>query len=176
MSGTILLERNLPLIWTPLEPGASALYTEQNQLILTLLDNLEDSLHHKPDGDAVNEIPRIEAKLNVIMHLLGQLLQDRQSSQSTESIRFSSDTLAWQVQQPLPGGSRLLVTLYPDPGVPLAMRFAAEVIDVRDHWMEVDMQGLAEDELAIWSRWVFRQHRRQVAQARSQASDKIRSD
>jgi hypothetical protein len=165
MPGTILLERRLPLSWV-LQGEAVTFVGQHNQLVFTLLDFLDEPHHHKPDTEHSVELMRIDAKLNIVMQLLGQLLQTRESSRPLVAIRFTSDTLAWQVEQPVPAGSLLQVTLSPDDSIPLAMTFTARVLGVSERWMEVDMHGLSEDELAIWSRWVFRQHRRQVAQAR----------
>ena len=167
MPGTILLERSLPLDWRPLDAEAQSLNTEHNHLVFSLLDNLDEPAFQKSESEHASELMRLDAKLNVIMQLLGQLLQSRQSPQAAVAIRFSSDTLAWRVAQAPAIGSRLQVSLYPDQTIPLALRFEARVLAVTDQWMEVDMHGLGEDEQASWSRWVFRQHRRQVAQARS---------
>jgi hypothetical protein len=167
MQGNILLERNLPLSWTLIDP-ATPRNAEPNHLIFTLLDNLDEPTHHKADMENVGEFMRIEAKLNVIMQLLGQLLQSRQAPPPVFAIRFTSDTLAWQVEQPLPVGSLLRVALYPEDRIPLALTFEAKVLGHDDHWLEVDMHGLNEEERAMWSRWVFRQHRRHVAHARIQ--------
>jgi len=166
MHGNILLERNLPLSWTALDP-ATPRNAEPNHLIFTLLDNLDEPAHHKADMENAAEFMRIEAKLNVILQILGQLLQSRQAPLPIHAIRFTSASLAWQVEQPLPVGSLLQVSLYPEDHIPLALIFEAKVLACEDHWLEVDMHGLNEEEQAMWSRWVFRQHRRHVAQVRS---------
>lgn len=166
MHGHILLERALPLSWTILQADALPL-TPDNHLLFSLLDHLDEPASHKAESDTASELLRVEAKLNVIMQLLGQVLQSRQALPPTIAVRFTNETLAWQVgTQTPPVGTGLALTLYPDHTIPLAITFAARVCGVTDGWMEVDMHGLHEDELAIWSRWVFRQHRRQVAQAR----------
>lgn len=167
MPGTILLERQLPLRWSPADTATGRIPAPQHQLIFTLLEHLDEPLLHKSEGEQTGELVRIETKLNIIMQLLGQLLQTRESPQTLHAIRFTSDTLAWKVEQALPIGSLLQVTVYPDQKIPLPVTFLASVIAVTDFWMEVDMHGLSEEERAIWSRWVFRQHRRQVAQARA---------
>jgi hypothetical protein len=166
MQAHILLERALPLSWTVLPEEAPSL-TPDNHLLFSLLDKLEEPVAHNMDAETANELFRIDAKLNIIMQLLGQVLQNRQPLPAATTIRFSSDSLAWQVAAPPPSvGSRMQISLYPDPGIPLAITFTARVREVAEPWMEVDMHGLHEEELAIWSRWVFRQHRRQIAQAR----------
>jgi hypothetical protein len=166
MHGNILLERSLPLIWTNQAAGLPSPTAVHNQIVFDLLDSLEEPTYHKADTENASELARIETKLNIIMRLLGQLLDSRQAPMPVVSVRFTSDTLAWQVEQPLPTGSLLQVSLYPDDRISLAINFEARVLVVKDGWMEVDMHGLDENEIAKWSRWVFRQHRRQVAQTR----------
>ena len=172
MHGHVLLERALPLSWCvlPADTPTQASGPAHNHILFNLLDKLEEPVSHKPDADNASELLRIEAKLNVIMQLLGLVLQNKEPLPPAVTLRFTNETLAWQVEQPLPVGSRLQLTLYPDPTIPLGMTFAAQVCGVMERWLEVDMHGLSEDEQAIWSRWVFRQHRRQVAQARFEPS------
>lgn len=169
MHGTILLERKLPLSWNLLEPAIPS-NTHSNHLVFTLLDNLEEPVYHKPDAEHASEFLRIEAKLNILMQLVGQLLQSRQSLPPMHRIRFTSDSLAWRVDQPPAMGSLLLVSLFPEARIPLALTFEAKVVGHEDMWLEVDMHGLNEEEQAMWSRWVFRQHRRHVAQTRSSSA------
>jgi hypothetical protein len=168
MQGHVLLERALPLSWRVLDNAVADATpaSPPNTLLFTLLDTLDESLTPKAEADNAGEMLRIEAKLNVIMHLLGQLLHNKEPLPPAVTLRFSNETLAWQVPRPVPIGTSLHVTLYPDPGIPLGMHFTARVCTQQANWMEVDMHGLSEDELAIWSRWVFRQHRRQIALAR----------
>lgn len=167
MHGHILLERTLPLSWTVLQTDAQASSTENNHIVFNLLDTLEEPAFHKSEAENANDLLRIEAKLNVVMQLLSQLLQNRQPALPAVAIRFTSDSLAWQMEQTLPVGSLLQVSLYPENSIPLAISFVARVLAATERWMEVDMHGLSEEEQTIWSRWVFRQHRRQVAQARA---------
>lgn len=169
MAGTILLERNLPLHWHVANEPNTTYTPEQNHLILGLLDTLEEPGHNKSESEHDSELKRIDAKLNLILQLLNQILQVRQTTQATVPVRFRSDNLSWQVQQPPAIGTRLQVSLYPEPSIPLAVHFEAIVVSNTDNWVEVDIQSLTEDEQAIWSRWIFRQHRRQVAQARTAA-------
>jgi len=166
MTGKILLERSLPLQWRVLDATSPPYHQEQNKLILGLLDTLEEGSHTKAEGEQATEWKRIDAKLNLILQILSQLLQDRQPPLASVAIRFLSDTLAWQIEQPFAIGTRLLLSLYPEVSIPLAIHFEATVIGTSDGWMEVDIQGLNEEEQAMWSRWIFRQHRRQVAHAR----------
>lgn len=171
MHGHILLERALPLSWRAAESAAALIASQSNHIVFAMLDSLEDAPQHKTDADKTSELLRIEAKLNVIMALLGEVLQTRQQRPAAVMLRFTNDTLAWQVEQSLPVGSLIQVSLYPDNTLPLGITFMARVLAVTDNWMEVDMHGLGEEEQAVWSRWVFRQHRRQVAQARTHPTD-----
>lgn len=170
MRGSILLERSLPLSWTQLESATAPVNPAQNRIVFSLLDNLAEPLTYTPDTETANELQRIEAKLNVITQLLGVLLQGRQSPPAAVMVRFSNDSLAWQVTSAPPVGTMLEVSVYPEDNLPLALSFTARVLAVEEGWMEVDMHGVNEDEQAIWSRWVFRQHRRQIATARTRTA------
>jgi len=172
MSGTVLFEHRLPLAWSVLATGEVGVSPEQNQLIFALLDSSDEIVQHHQDKEKAADLQRLETKLNVIMHLLGMLMQGQQKYPPDTVIRFSSDSLAWQAESPLQAGSLLSISLYPEDGVPLAMRFTATVLSFADGWLTVDLHGLNEDERAIWSRWVFRHHRRQVALQRAHSLSK----
>jgi hypothetical protein len=167
VAGNILLERSLPLNWSVQPPQGANVDTEHNQLVLSLLDTVEDSASRNTEHESSPEWLRVETKLNVIMQLLGQLLQARQPLPPTVDIRFTSDTLSWQVDTPPPPGSLLAVSVYPESSMPMPVQFLARVVGSESSWLEVDMHGLSEDQQAIWSRWIFRQHRRQIAQSRA---------
>ncbi|MEJ2362089.1 MAG: PilZ domain-containing protein [Gammaproteobacteria bacterium] len=176
MRGSILLERSMPLTWTRQESTAASVNPALNHIIFSLLDNLDEPLMSTPDSETASELLRIEAKLNVITQLLGLLLQERQSPQEAITVRFSNDSLAWHVISAPPVGTLLQVSLYPEVNLPIALGFEARVLAVEEGWMEVDMHGLSDDEQAIWSRWVFRQHRRQIAMARTRFAGHQASD
>lgn len=176
MPGNILLERSLPLNWTVQAPKAVLPDTQHNQLVLSLLDTVEESATRSPEHETSPEWLRVETKLNVIMLLLGQLLQARQPLPPAVDIRFTSDTLAWKTDQPLPPGSLLAVSVYPESSLPMPVEFLARIVAFEAPWLEVDMHGLSEEQQAMWSRWIFRQHRRQIAQARAADEPSKRPD
>jgi len=165
MQGHILLERALPLSWCVVESAHTEIPVH-NPALFAMLESMEEKLPHTADVNKSDELQRIEAKLNVVMSLLSELLQTRQPRPPTQLIRFTNETLAWQLNQALPVGSLVDVQLYPDAALPMPLRFVGKVLAVTGGWMEVDMHSLGEDEQGAWSRWVFRQHRRQVAQVR----------
>ena len=167
MSGTVLFERRLPLAWTALSADAQNNSTENNHLIFALLDSSDEIVLRNQDKELAADLQRMETKLNVIMQLLGMLLQGGQSHPPEQLIRFSSDTLAWQTESPLEPGCLLALSLYPEASIPLAVHFTVRVLSHGEGWLTTELQDLSEEERAIWSRWVFRQHRRQVALKRT---------
>lgn len=168
MSAQMLIERHLPMHWSRLPSGRTAPQIQSNQLAFAMLDAMEEPAQGRPDAEPHGEMARIEAKLNLILHLLGQLLHSNVSLPATHSIRFASDSVAWPCAE-IQAGERVLLELYLDSAVPVPIVLHGEVAAVLDGWARIDLTSLSEDHRASWSRWVFRQHRRDVAKNRQQS-------
>ena len=166
MSGQLLIERHLPLRWSGLPAGQPA-QVQFNQLAFALLDALEEPVHGRPDAEPHSDMLRVETKLNLILQLLTQLLHKDVTVPAAQTVRFASDSVAWSAPE-VNAGEQVMLSLYLDSAVPVPVVLHGAVSAVEDGWARLGLTSLGEELQASWSRWVFRQHRRDVAKNRQQ--------
>lgn len=128
---------------------------------------LEDPEHTPQDA----ALARVEAKLDLALELLGRMLAAEQPQSPPRAVRWSRLGAQIAVTQMRPVGSKHLLSLQLPTGLNLPLRLPVEVLasapradDQHDLWLAfpADACGL---ESAL-ERFLFRQHRRQIAASR----------
>jgi hypothetical protein len=132
---------------------------------------LEQTTHQQitRDTDFDTDIQRLEHKLNLVIQMLGQLMQTEQSRPEPHKLRLAAETIAWQYPS-AQIGQRYIITLFLYDSIAVPIQALVEVIDVTSEWCTARFVSQATDEQSAWERWVFSQHRRQVAQNREHVS------
>jgi hypothetical protein len=139
-----------------------------NQLVFALLECMGDNLSLARGEEKSSDIERLDHKINLVIFMLNNLIQPSQTRPAAHLLRLGADSLAWQSEAPLREGQRLLIELYLSPSLSLPLRCHVRIDAQKDGWVTAGLVGLAEDERAAWSKWVFRQHRQSIAQSREQ--------
>lgn len=140
-----------------------------NQLVFALLECMGDNLSLARGEEKSSDIERLDHKINLVIFMLNNLIQPSQTRPAAHLLRLGADSLAWQSEEALREGQRMLITLYLSPSLSLPLCCHVRITGQEDGWVTADLAGLAEDERTAWSKWVFRQHRQMVAQTREQA-------
>ncbi|WP_169577463.1 PilZ domain-containing protein [Sinimarinibacterium sp. CAU 1509] len=116
------------------------------------------------------EIDRLHQKIDLVLDLLATLVRGLRSHAAEVPVLLSKEGLAWpQSWLDLAVGSWVRVELELHPSAPQRLVWAAEVVAHQDG--EVCAKFLTPPEAldAALERYVFRRHRRSVAEARSPA-------
>jgi len=173
-------QAELPIAWEPL-PGPPDVAGQVSGILANeeLLGNLLilDEAIAEPEEDTQQEHwRRVEAKLDLMLNLLGEMLAGQRGLPVSRPVRLGGDVLCIDgiSDQPLPAaGEWLRVQLYLMPSIPRPLMVAAEVLptEAPDRLL-LRLTGLPETTQNLLERFVFRQHRRAVAQARSHSSEK----
>lgn len=163
MSGQFLIERQIPLRCTR-QSAASPAHTQSNQLAFVMLDALDEPIHTRKDSEPQGEAARLDTKLNLILQLLTQLLHKDAVLPPAHAVRFASDAVTWP-DTDIRAGEPVVCELYLDAGVPVPIVLQGPVV-LDNGWARLGLASLDEEQQAAWSRWVFRQHRRDVARSR----------
>ncbi len=168
-------QAELPIAWEPLPPNANAPGQASGQLaneeLLDSLLILDDSVT-EPEEDAQQEHwRRVEVKLDLVLGLLGEMLAGQGGLPALHPVRLGGDVLCIDgiSDQSLPAaGDWLRVQLYLIPRIPRPLVVAAEVLPSEaSNRLLLRLTGLPETTRDLLERFVFRQHRRAIAQARS---------
>ncbi len=165
----------MPLAWktlkgTPSE-GQLARLNDANENVLNTVTSLEGVNPEYVDESAPlsQELAHIDFKLNLLLDMVSQLLSARTTIPNKVNVLFGARAVEWAAG-PLPKtGDWVVVDLYLHPGYPRPLRVAgcaesgaeADAVKVPFHGLSTPIQESLE-------KIIFRHHRRQVAQARTQ--------
>ncbi len=177
----VCYEEGLPLTWRRLEaPVDSARWHElnaRNEAALRLLCIRMEGPRESTDEQASShELAQIDFKLSLLMDLVGELLVRQLEMPVTRRVRLGSQGLLWEgpegQETRLAVGDRVLVTVYLDPYCPRPVAFpgrvyrSEQVLDL-DYRAGIVLEGLSETVQDWLDRFIFRHHRRRIAQART---------
>lgn len=170
----VFLEENLPLTWRPLADSALAadernhINLEQLRVISSLDDYYAPALDLEEASGISQEFQRLDAKLNVVMQMLGRLLVRDVALPSATQVVLQLDRLHWQLQdgtQPRVG-EKVEIEVYLKRNFPFALMFAGEVVVSAEGWASAVIAADHNELSELMGKYVFRAHRRQIAQHR----------
>ncbi|MGQ9684906.1 MAG: PilZ domain-containing protein [Thiobacillaceae bacterium] len=156
----------LPCAWERRSPAGlelEALWAEA--LMILRVVNLIDG-HAPREGEAEAATARLEAKLDLALHLLALSLYGRQDPPRQARIELAADGCTLDTGQALQPGDEIVLGLHLTPALALPLKLAATVYassasETRVHWI-----AMPEAVRASWEQWLFRQHRRMVQEQR----------
>lgn len=166
----LVYETRLPLEWLPDAPAdASRLadLRQRNLRLLRQLDLLEQQGAELGEDHGVGpELARIEAKVDLLLDLVGDLLARQIGVRAAVMVRISPAGLQWLAagQVPVEGAlGEVRLSLRPDLPHPLCLPVRIVAVGA---WVEAEFRDLGEALVEMLEKTIFRYHRRQVAQAR----------
>ncbi|MDY6980976.1 MAG: PilZ domain-containing protein [Pseudomonadota bacterium] len=154
----------------PLDPATCY---DHNLTTFLLLDTLPDVSAGSESGERDNEaLQALEAKLDLLIQLVAQLLGQQQSLPTGQAVRLAASGLEWH--SPVSISSQGWLELFLEPRLPRALKLAVE-----NHAHEVEpgvwricsrFTSLEDEIHTLLEKWVFRRHRREIAQQRQSRS------
>ena len=169
-------QAQLPVAWEPLPPGGAEQVSGDlaNEELLGKLLILDEAVADTEEDAQQEHWRRVEAKLDLMLSLLGEMLAAQRGLPVSRPVCLGGEVLCidGMTDQPLPeAGQPLQVQLYLMPSIPRPLVVAAEVLPTEvPHRLLLRLTGLPETTRELLERFVFRQHRRAVAQARGHSS------
>lgn len=138
---------------------------------------LEAAPPHFDDDDSDEAIrwQAMEARLDLCIQLVGQLLIQHAPLSETCPVNITSEEITWRSASALAKGSVGAIGLYLSPQVPQPLWLPAEVSSCEplgDAWsITAQYRGL-DDELQDWlDKTIFRRHRREISERKRHAYD-----
>ncbi|GAP65255.1 hypothetical protein MBSD_n0544 [Mizugakiibacter sediminis] len=173
----IAYEGALPLAWTPqAQAPAGAELARLFETDLTVLGVVaaRDERHRAEaaeDGVPSPELAWIDAKLNLLLELVGALLARERTPPPPRALRLNSHGVAWEDAAPPPSGAHGIVALHLDacPAVPLRLPGRVAPRAPHERRCVVLFHELPAPLREALERLVFRDHRRRIAEARHAA-------
>jgi hypothetical protein len=164
LKGHLVLEDAFPIAWV--QAGVSAAFSEARVLsALMALDNDEKEREDSPLG---RELSRLDAKINLVLLLLGDLRREKPMPPKKPAI-LSARELAWQEPDPPSAGERIGIEMFLNIRYPCPLRLQLQVDTMgSDGWAKgvwVNMDPLLQEQL---QQYIFRAHRRKLARQKYQ--------
>lgn len=152
------VEAALPFSWGAGRAGAS---THRSNMLLLRVANLLDT--HESEQEEAGK--RMEAKLDLMLHWLGQQLFGDVSTLPVVTLKLGGDSAEWEDNQEshAEGDGLLSLVIHPNLPSPLVLQGALRREAGR---CRVELTFPDEETEEAWNRWLFRLHRRAIQEAR----------
>lgn len=174
---TIRVNVHAGLRWKPMADWPTAEFPQwmwRNAVVLRALGMLESNAEWETDATDAQQrqIERLEAKIDVALSMIAQLLSAQGSWPHAQSCQLYAKGLTTLTQHKLEQGSRGVVELYLDHRLPQPLLLPATVGSCQPHEsghlrVSFDWQGLDEHVTEWLERTIFRLHRREIQMQRA---------
>lgn len=162
------------IAWCEANTAGSADLTPLNERNARLLKALLLSQEpHREMSEEFSDLLRVEAKLELLLDMVSQLLQQQRQSSVEADVVLWLEGVSWSaLANSLPGiNQRLWLELYIDTYLtqPLKLLVQVTAAHMRHGQSEVEARfiGLDEQVTDLLGKFVFRQHRRFIAQQKA---------
>jgi len=153
----------MPLAWhaATLEPEERQSQMREATLLLTALNQIEGTHELEAGGPENRRLDRIEAKLDLTLHLLARTLQTGDTS-PTRSVQITPSGAQWQDPTPPAAGTTLILEFRPSEALPLSLKLPAIALEPEAGNAHVSFEGLTEAFDEALYQFVFRRHRQAI--------------
>jgi hypothetical protein len=175
-----------PLVWYPIHLSVAARVAVMQQAcyLLTALNQIESPSEPALSSPDNRRLDRIEAKLDLTLHLLSRLLQPLEPASSVKNsgenaeegadkLRLSPHGIEWFDPAPPLEGTELMVELRPAEVLSLTLKLPAIALPPKpgDRWSaSARFEGVSETLAEALYQFIFRKHRQAIRVAMSGAS------
>lgn len=171
MSAGLQVDLILPLRWQVTTTAVCRSRQLTNASIYAILDSYTEAATAAEVATVTAPVERLEAKVNLLLTLLTRLVQqqDQVAAPAEHAVQLSAQHIHWQSEVPVLPEQRLWVELFLDPRLPQPLSLCGVVVASGSGQIGLELEHLDEHEAAAWQRWLFRQHRQQIAKRRGHA-------
>lgn len=140
---------------------------EGNELLLRSVSALEEKIDHDENDAIEQELRRQDMKLNLILDLLGTLLLQQQVVPEPRALQLSAAGLRLAITPTPAPGQYCRIQLYIEPAIPKPLILFGQCQAAAEPAMnEVLFVGLSQVVTDHLDKFIFRHHRRRIAQTR----------
>jgi len=173
----LALHDQLPLVWETADLEEVAAVEHINMETARALQALSVFEEAPRDSGADSagsslELGHLEAKIDVLLSLVGRLVGNQFGTPPLRSLVLRSDSVEWSSdrQDESATGDTGYLTIYPNSMLPLSLRLAARIVGTVERsgvrWFLARFEALSAPVCTGMEKLVFRRHRRQIAIAK----------
>jgi hypothetical protein len=163
---TSLVEKTFPFTCREIHGECTADLSSGNDLLFALLECIAEGIHIRRQQDFGSDTERLEHKLNLVIFMLNNVVQPPHTRPDSRLLRLETDAISWQSERVFEASTCVYLEIFLDPMLPIPLRSILRIETCRDGWCRAPLTDFSDEALSSWSRWVFRQHRQQIAMAR----------
>ncbi len=177
-------ESNISLVWQVVDglPSDNELVTinEGNSRFLKALAALSEAAPEVGEElpQTTAELQRLDLKLNLLLEIAGELLANQRTLPAPTKVRLGHTGIEWFADDPPPSGAHVCIDVYLRGDLPSPLKFHGLAVVFDSHkgssnerqWVQVSFAGLnsaLQDDL---EKFIFRRHRRSIAQRQTGAA------
>lgn len=143
---------------------------ESNELLLRSVSALEEKIDTDESDEIAQELRRQDMKLNLILDLLGALLLQQQVIPETRELQLSAAGLRAVVSPTPAPAQHCRIQLYIEPAIPKPLTLFGQChVSAQAGATDIAFVGLSQTVTDHLDKFIFRHHRRRIAQARLNA-------
>lgn len=164
----IRLEGLMPLTWRPsIQPLTESELLSASESNVSLLDaimimDMPTSLDNEERDVSALEIHRLQAKVDLLVSMVSRLLSYHEQQPLSMMVSLSAQRVSWQGALPVQVGNMGMMDVFVHPLTRSPLQLPV-VVRSNQH---AEIVGLQPTALNALEKFLFRQHRRQVAGAR----------
>lgn len=164
---SLVVAIRLPFAWREEKaedlPAARRLHLGRQ--ILQTCNELESMLQ---ESEASPGLARVEAKLDLMLHWLGQSLYGNAPALPETRLWLAPDSVEWEIEAISPPQAAAgWIALEISPALPVRLELPARLVAIQEGRARAKLSGLDEAMAELWTQWLFRRHRRAIAAARA---------
>ncbi len=153
----------MSLLWRP------ASYDEHTRqglmheaaLLLNALNQMEGAHDLEAGGPENRRLERVEAKLDLALHLLARALEPGQPP-AARTVLLTPQWVEWEDALGPDAGTRVILELRPSEHLPLTLRLPGMAVAAPAGWARVGLENLSEMLDDSLHQFVFRRHRQAI--------------
>jgi hypothetical protein len=163
MSEGLFCECTIPLVWhaESLAPHLRQYRMQEAALLLAALNQIEATHELESSGAENRRLDRIEAKLDLTLHLLARTLETS-ATPTPRIVHLAPSGAHWQDSAPPAQGTPLTLELRPSEALPLSLKLPAIALEPLSGNARVSFEGLTETLDEALYQFVFRRHRQAI--------------
>lgn len=176
-------EDRLPLIWVAKLPdeesGRHHLETTNLYVLdgVAAVEEMSAERFKEEQPELHQELSRLDAKLHLVLDMVARLLHREQQLPEARPVRVSAHCLEFPAEDDeTEPDQRGTLRLHLHPAIPAPLALPGTIVEVRERddqrWVRFEPDKLSQTLKDALSRHVFRHHRRMVAAARRDSSNR----
>lgn len=171
----ITLDCEVPAeIWHAEDVPVPAHHQTNNSRLLEALHDLEEQPPHESDEDVapyMHEIARLDRKLSFMLRLMGELLNTQRKLPPVVPLKLKVHELLIRTTFDCKAGDAIWAALYLMPEYPVPLVLTGNLQEpCEDGWVSVALDALPSAIQDSFEKYIFRHHRRKIANDRKKAN------